>query len=231
MAEVYTYALSAFGSGEYDVGLFQTECQAALSAAPYQFVRSSSQVELWFESAVNQTTLNGVVAAHQGLFAKAWDRVFVDPVFEPVVPGASKVLANARPAVEVDTGITGFASIQAVWPLPSRAGRQLRLRIKFILKALGTGSSVRIAAKVKGEGVGDDSSAAFTITGFVAVPVTHTTLGEVFGAELILDASSLEEDDAVAIHIGRDGNNELGSGTNDDVNQAIQIIAMRGEVA
>lgn len=231
MTEIYTYQLSDFGSGEFDAEILSAECQAALGAEPYQFARDTSQAELWFESAVNKSTLDGVVAAHQGLFQRPWERVFIDPVLEPVVPGASKVLANDRPAIEVQNGVTGFASLQVVWPLAQSASRQIRIRAKFILKASGTGSNIRIAAKIKSQAVGEDSSAAFAATGVVVVPVTFTTIGEVFEGELLLDASGFKLDDAVAIQVGRDGNEEIAGGAADDVDQAIQIIAVKGEAA
>lgn len=231
MAEIYTYQLSDFGSGEFDVGTLQAECVAALGAAPYQFGRDASEAELWFESAVNKSTLDGVVAAHQGSFPKPWERVFIDPVLEPVIPGASKVLANDRPAIEVQEGVTGFASLQAVWPLTQSAGRQFRIRVKFIIKSSGSGSNVRIAAKVKSQSVGEDSSAAFAVSAVVAVPVTFTTIGEVFEGELYLAVGGFKLDDAVAVQVGRDGAEEISGGAADDVDQPVQIIAVKGEAA
>lgn len=176
-----------------------------------------------------ETILDGVVAAHKGNPVRSWTVLAREPEMEPVVPGSSKVLANDRPAIEVEQDITGFAAIQAVWPYPQDPDAEIRILVHFVLKAAGTGSNVRISARFKAQGPGEDSTAAFTVVGFVVVPVTHTTIGEVFKGELILDASSAHFEDAVALQVGRDGNNELGAGTNDDVNQPVQIIAVRME--
>jgi hypothetical protein len=44
-----------------------------------------------------------------------------------------------------------------------------------------------------------------------------------------MDASAAKLHDAMALQIGRDGSNFLGAGTNDDVDQAIQLIALEVE--
>ncbi len=156
-------------------------------------------------------------------------RLVTDPVLEPVVPGASKVLANDRPGIEVSTGTTGFAAIQASWPREALTDATLRVTIQFILKASGTGTKVRIAAKVKSEATGEDSSEAFGDSAFVVVTTTYTTIGEVFEGVIDLDASACQLQDAVALQVGRDGNDEMGTGTSDDVSVAIQLIGILTE--
>ena len=180
-------------------------------------------------SGAEETTLNGLVAAHKGNALRAWQTVVVDPTVEPVIPGASIVVANDRPAIEIETGVTGYGAMQQIWPLPQDADAELRATIKFILKQSGTGSTVRLAARMKSQATGADSSAAFTNTGFVAVPVTYTTIGEVFEGQVYLDASAAQLDDALALQVGRDGSNSLGAGDNDDVSVAIQVIALKVE--
>lgn len=175
------------------------------------------------------TTLTGIVNAHKGNVLRSWMTIIADPEMHPVVPGASKVVANDRPAVEVSEGVTGYAAMQQVWPLAQNDDAQLRVIVKFILKATGTGSRVRIGVRAKAQGTGADSAAAFTSSGFVAVPVTFTTIGQVFEGVVALDASDFDLDDALALQVGRDGENLLGAGDNDDVNQAIQIIAIKAE--
>jgi hypothetical protein len=155
--------------------------------------------------------------------------IAVDPVMEPIEPGSSKVIANDRPAIEIQDAVTGFAAIQSVWPLPQLADAEMCIAIKFILKAAGTGTNVRLGMKYKTQAVGEDSSDAFDHSGFVVVPVTHTTVGEVFEGMIILPANQAALDDAVALQFGRDGNNEMGAGTNDDVNVAVQIISIKAE--
>jgi hypothetical protein len=46
-----------------------------------------------------------------------------------------------------------------------------------------------------------------------------------------LDGSDISIHDACAFQVGRDGNNEMGAGTDDDVNVPIQIIAVELEVS
>lgn len=176
-----------------------------------------------------ETALDALVAAHSGDPLREWVAVSVDPVIEAVDAGTSRVIANDRPALEIGTGITGFGAIQGVWPLAQEDYAELRVTMKFILKASGTGSNVRLAARAKFQGTGDDSAATWDDSDFAAVGVSYTTVGEVFEGEVLLDASDANLGDAVALQIGRDGNNTLGSGTNDDVNQAIQIISLKVE--
>lgn len=177
-------------------------------------------------SSGDETILDGLVAAHSGNALRPLTTVSIDPPLEPVVPGASKVVANDRPAIEINTGVTGWAAEWNVWPLEQFTQAQVRVRVQFILKESGTGSNVRIAARAKAQSAGEDSSASFADTQFVVVPVTYTTVGEVFEATLWLDASSFEEGDSVALQVGRDGDNTLGSGTDDDANVAVQLISV-----
>ena len=101
---------------------------------------------------------------------------------------------------------------------------------KFILKASNTGNNVRIGVKVKAEKVGEDSSGVFSPESFVVAVVSYATIGEIFEAIVELDGSGFEKNDAVALQVGRDGNNEMGSGDNDDASVAIQIISVKTEV-
>lgn len=160
--------------------------------------------------------------------ARIVDPIVVEAPLESVQSGVTKVIANDRVAIEVASGVTGFAATHLFWPkLKKWDDPALILDFRFILKAAGTGSKVRIATKAKAQSVGEDSASAFSPEGFTAVSVTHTTLGEVFAAEVVLDGSGFEKGDAVALQIGRDGNNEMGAGDSDDVDVSIQIIAMQ----
>lgn len=153
----------------------------------------------------------------------------VDPLLEPVTSGVSRVVANDRPGVEYPEDVTGFAAAHGVWPHEQNDEAVCRITAAFVLKESGTGTKVRIGAKVKAEGEGDDTTGAFADSDFAVVTVTHTTIGEEFIATIDLDASGFEDGDAVALHVGRDGDNDMGSGTNDDVNVAAQIIALKVE--
>jgi hypothetical protein len=146
-----------------------------------------------------------------------------------VEAGASEVIANSRPAIEVQDGYTAFGAASFPW---TKQGAYTTVRIHghFILKQAGTGTKVRIGAKVKAQGVGEDSSSAFSPEGFIVVTVTHTTVGEVFEGSVDLDATGIEYNDSVAVHIGRDGANTMGAGDNDDVNVPIQILDVHVEV-
>jgi hypothetical protein len=150
--------------------------------------------------------------------------VIIDPSMEAILPGASIVVANDRPAVEVQDGETGWGAIQARWPYILNSAAEIEVRIKFILKATGTGSVARIGARAKAQGVGDDSSESWADEQFSDETVTHTTIGEVFEAVLMLDAGGFDVDDAIALQIGRDG-----SHANDTLNQAVQIIGVKAE--
>jgi hypothetical protein len=150
--------------------------------------------------------------------------------FMAVDAGVVAVVANGRPAIEVESGETGFGSTPIYWTEPTNANSKMRVTAQFILKATGTGSTVRVATKFKCQATGEDSSEAFTPEAFLAVPVTHTTLGEVFEARIEVDGSDVQPGDAVAFQVGRDGGNAMGAGTDDDVDVPIQIIAMALEV-
>jgi hypothetical protein len=151
----------------------------------------------------------------------------IEAPFEPVDAGVSSVIANGRIAVEIEDGITGFAATHLLWPYEKRYDDQkFVVSFRFILKESGTGSKVRLAVKVKAQGVGEDSSDAFSPEGFTVAPVNYTTLGEVFEADVVLDGSGIEMGDAIGLQIGRDGNNEMGAGDDDDASSPIQIIAV-----
>lgn len=153
--------------------------------------------------------------------------VVIEAPFEPETAGVTKVIANGRIALEFPSGLTGFVATHMLWPLEKKCDDQkLVIATRFIVKESGTGSKTRIAVRVKAQGIGEDSSAAFAPEGFTVAPITYTSIGEVFGADVMLDGSGVEFGDAVGLQIGRDGNNEMGAGDNDDVSSPIQIIAM-----
>lgn len=234
MATEFTYSISgdtANGKVSSD-RMYLEVSNAAIAPNMVRLDTEGDELKMFFDadlSGPEEAALNAVVTAHKGNPVRTW--VPVEPVLslEPVEPGASKVVANDRPAIELQPSATGWSALQAVWPLAQDPDAEVRARIKFILKALGSGSDVRIAVRMKSESVGDDSTGAWEVTEFIAVEVTHTTLGEVFEGVLGLAASSFSLNDSVAIQIGRDGGNTLGAGTTDDVDQAIQIIAARLE--
>jgi len=149
--------------------------------------------------------------------------IIVDPAPSAILPGASLVVANDRPAVEVQDGGLGWGAVDARWPHELNAKARLKVCIKFILKSLGTGTVARMGARVKAGGEGDDSSETWEDTQYVDAPVTHTTLGEIFIAEFDLDASSFNINDAVALQVGRDG-----AHANDTLDQPVQIFCVKG---
>lgn len=224
----YTFGPSDFVALTEDTPNLTT-LRAAIAAAGLTgflyAVNHGVSTEIWFSDPVDQPTLLAVVQAHTGVVPLPLRVVALEMPFDTVEAGVSRVVANGFPATEIQAGITGFAATDLVWPL--KGSTELELLLKFILKASGTGSNVRLAAKVKAQSTGEDSSAAFSPDGFKAVPVSFTTLGEVFEGAILLDASGISDGDAVSLQVGRDGNNEMGAGTNDDVDVAIQIIAVR----
>lgn len=149
--------------------------------------------------------------------------IVVDPAPSAIEPGASLVVANDRPAVEVQAGGEGWGALDVHWPHELNAAARLKVCIGFILKSLGTGTVARMGARVKAQGLGDDTSEAWEDTKFVDAAVTHATLGEIFKAEFDLDASSFGSGFAVALQIGRDG-----AHANDDLDQPVQIFCVKG---
>ena len=156
--------------------------------------------------------------------ARAVLEVISDPYLEAVEPGATTVVANGRPAIEIAADQTGWGAIMARWPHEINAAARLKVTIKVILKALGTGTVLRLAARAKAQGEGDDSSEAWADTQYLDKTVSHTTLGKVFEGTLDLDASGFSLDDALALQIGRDG-----AHANDTLDQAAQIIGVKAE--
>ena len=230
----YTYVIAtAFPNGAVGTDRLTEEIlNSSIVTVLDHIDTADGNCDIWFASALSggeQIVLDGLVAAHSGNPIRAWRLVTRDPALEPVEPGASMVVANDRPAIQIEDGVTGFAAIAGVWPLEQMENAELRATIKFIMQAAGTGSNVRLALKAKAQGVGDDSSEAFPYEAFVAVPITYTTLGEVFEGEIVLKVPLFELNAALAKQVGRDGSNSMGAGTNDDANQPIQIIAVKLE--
>jgi hypothetical protein len=186
----------------------------------------------WFAgvlSGAEEIELDAIVAAHTGECVREWEKAFIDPEMEAVEPGASKVVANDRPAIQIEDGITGFAAMTGVWHLEEMTYAKLKATIKFVMKEVGIGNNVRIAAKAKSQATGEDSSSAFPYLDFVAVPIDYVTVGEVFEGVVELSVPLFKQNDALAVHIGRDGANSMGAGTNDDADVAIQIISAKLE--
>jgi hypothetical protein len=241
MSTEYSYLNTDFPNDIFNEDKLTEEVadDAAITTA-LDYIRSSEDVQagtttVYFGfqadlSGGEETALDALVAAHDGQPPVEWEIVHIPAPLKAVQAGASEVIANDRPAIEVQPGATAFGAASFPW---KKKGGYTTARVSghFILKASGTGANVRIGAKVKAQGVGEDSSQAFAPEGFVVVPVTFTTVGEVFAGEVDLDASGIEFEDSVALHIGRDGNNEMGAGADDDVDVAIQIIDVHVEVS
>jgi hypothetical protein len=149
--------------------------------------------------------------------------IICTPAISAVEPGASLVVANDRPAVEIQDGDEGWGALDARWPHELNAAARLKVTIQFILKALGTGTVARMSARIKAEGTGDDSSEAWADTQYDDAVVTHALLGEVFEATFDLDASGFDLNDAVALQVGRDGGH-----ANDTLDQPVQIFGVKG---
>lgn len=150
--------------------------------------------------------------------------LILDAPIEPVVPGASKVIANDRPAIEVETDTTGYGAIQTVWPHEQNDAAKIALMFCVCLKESGTGTATRLIARAKAHGEGEDSSGSWADTQALDLTVTHTTIGEVFCGTIELDASTFELGDAVALQVGRDG-----SHANDTLSVALDILSVEGK--
>lgn len=194
---------------------------------------------VWFDvalSAAEETTLHGdATPPAAGSVLGDHDRAVPDrssiiifehqPVLEAVEPGASNVVSGVTngPAVECGDGASGYGASEATWPQAQHALAKYRIYARFVLKVAGTGSNVRIAAKAKAKGTGEDLSGAFDVTGVVVVPITHTNPGDIFEADLNLDASIAALHDSLIIHVGRDGDESMAGGAADDVNVPIHL--------
>ena len=245
MAETtYTYSISQdIIAGAVDPTRLSHEIDdSSISTALARIDTSGDTLDVVFADALSagdKTTLDGdttnpcggIIGNHSGIPWPQFRAIYWFSPFKAVDAGVMEVIANGRPAVEVEDGQTGFGSAPIHWVEETTVYSKLKVTAQFILKATGTGSTVRLATKFKFQATGEDSSEAFSPEGFVAVPVTHTTLGEVFQGQMELDGSDISIHDACAFQIGRDGNNEMGAGTDDDVNVPIQIIAVELEVS
>jgi hypothetical protein len=246
MAETtYTYSISQdIVAGVVDPTRLSHEIDdSSISTALARIDTSGDTLDVSFSdslSAGDKTTLDGdtsapaggIIGSHSGIPWPQYRSVSYYAPFEPVDSGVVKVVANGRPAVEVEDGATGFASAPIRWVEETDANSLLRVTAQFILKATGTGNYVRLAAKFKFQGTGEDSSSAYSPEGLVAVPVNHDTLGEVFEGQIVLSGADIGLHDACAFQVGRDGNNEMGAvDDDDDVNVPIQIIAVELEVS
>ena len=230
----YTYVIAtAFPNGRVASDRFTSEILASSIVTVLDHIDTADGgCDVWFASALTageQATLDGLAAVHSGDPIRPWQKVVYGLVMEPVEPGASSVIANDRPAIEIEDGITGFAAIAGVWPLVQMSKAELRATIQFIMQAAGTGSNVRIALKAKAQATGEDSSDVFPYSGFLVVPISYGMLGQVFEGVVDLTVPLFKQNDALAVHIGRDGANAMGAGTNDDANQPVQIIAVKLE--
>ena len=188
----------------------------------------AAKCNIWFSDVLSggdQTILTGIVEAHTGIPLVALLPILLEAPFIPIEEGVSAVVANGRPAIECQPGITGFAGARMRWPEVPAIYTKVCVVVKFILKASGTGSNIRLALKAKSNATGSDSSDPFDPVGVKVVPVNFVTIGEVFEGIVEFQRENFNEGDAVAIQLGRDGNEEIGSGDPDDVNVAIQIIA------
>lgn len=191
-------------------------------------VTDSQYERVWSRTEPTSCPVNGghTITASKTVVEKRRDvlPITMDAVFEAAASGASNVVANDRPALEHVEDLTSWTAAKATWPHEQNDAAKLVLTAQFILKALGTGTVARLAARAKSQGSGEDSSASWADTQYVDITISHTTLGEVFEGVLTLDASGFHFGDAVALQLGRDG-----SHANDTLDQSLQIIGIQAE--
>jgi hypothetical protein len=236
-ATKYGYSISGdFPNHKVGPTRLKEEIQASgITSATVDHINTNDdECDVWFTGPLDsgdEATLDGLVAAHSGKPWRSYVPLLVNMFLEAVEAGVSRVVANGRPAIEIQDGITGFGSVYLRWPLEQDVDCVFRVIAQFVLKSSDTGTKVRIGVKVKAQATGEDSSIAFAPEGFTVATVNYTTIGEVFEAVVDLDGSGMRLGDAIALEVGRDGNNEMGAGDNDDVAVPIQIIAVEVGVA
>lgn len=233
--EKYTYIIAtAFPNGKVAPCRLTQEIQDDVTiVTPLEYINTGDgNCDIWFSallSAPEEVSLNDIVAAHSGECVREWTNATIDPEMEPVEPGASKVIANDRPAIQIESGITGFFSMMGVWILEQMTHAELKATVKFIMKEAGIGNNIRIAMKAKSQATGEDSSEVFPYSGFVSVPINYGTIGQIFEGVVNLSVPLFKQNDALAVQIGRDGSNSMGVGTDDNASVAIQIISVKLE--
>lgn len=190
---------------------------------------ASDKCDIWFDNVLSggdETILDGIVAVHTGCPFCALMPTLLESPLLPIDEGVSGVIVNGRPAIECQPAITGFAGARMCWPEVGPIYTKVCAVVQFILKAEGTGSNIRLVLKAGSNATGFDSSAPFSSVEISVVPVNFNTIGEIFEGVVKLSRTSFNEGSPVAIQLGRDGNSEVGSGIDDDVDVAIQIIAV-----
>jgi hypothetical protein len=125
---------------------------------------------------------------------------------------------------------TDFGSHSVYWTRGPTTS--VNVYVLFTPKTVASGTKyVRIAARVKSKAPGEAMGGAFDVTNYVAVNVTGVAAGTFAPkATISLTPATFAAGDGVTIQIGRDGNNELGGGQNDDSGKGIYIMAIGVEV-
>ena len=158
---------------------------------------------------------------------KIWIPVDIPIQLRSLDSGVTEVIANGRVALEIQDSGTGFGISSLIWYLGQPD--KVRVTFYFILKSSGSGSNVRIASQLKAQGDGEDSSAVYSSGAFSVVSIDHDNPGDIFTGSVELDTSIIDSGDSVSIGVGRDGNNEMGSGDYDDATVPIQILQFKVE--
>ncbi len=116
-ATKYTYSISVdFPNHIVSPGRFLQEIEASAIVTAADCINTNDDdCDVWFVDVLSpgdEAILDGLVAVHSGDPLRAWELIAYGSAAEPVVPGASLVVANDRPAIEVEDGITGFAAVR-----------------------------------------------------------------------------------------------------------------------
>jgi len=140
----------------------------------------------------------------------------------------NKVVINGFPGLKIKHSKTAFG-ISGLYLIGG--GTSLTVTAKFILRDSHAGTIVRLAARAKVRSTGENTSTGFDAENFVPITVNSTTIGEVFEGTIVLPIT-VSDNDAVALHVGRDGKNLIaGAGAPDDFGKPIVIIAVEMRVS
>lgn len=240
MAETkYVYTIStAFKNGAIDPTKLKAEILASSISTTLSRIETNGGVcDIWFVATLTigeKTALYGdasppaagsLVWEHDGFPEKVGVERLHLTLPKEVIGSATKAVVNDRPAVTFPTGQDSWGAVSISWPRAVDSNAELRLGICFVVAGSGSGAAVVLEGKIKAESEGDDSGADFSATDTDIAAVDHANPGDIFCAQIVLDVSTFEKGNSVALQIGRQGTDP-----SDVVDVSIHMLCLEGEI-